>query len=73
MRIDLRDRTDLKDPQDAPVIGYCMHCGGEIYNGDARYYPTETDGMLHTYCAAKWFWEHYKDPYMDFEAGDYYA
>lgn len=22
------------DPQDAPVIGYCSVCGGEIYAGD---------------------------------------
>lgn len=73
MRIDLRDRTDLKDPQDAPIIGYCMHCGGEIYSGEAHYCPTETDGMLHTWCASRWLWEHYKDDYFDYEAGDCYA
>lgn len=72
-RIDLRDRDDLKDPQCAPVIGCCTHCGGEIYSGEAHYCPTETDGMLHTWCASRWFWEHYKDDYFDYKAGDCYA
>ncbi|MDO5547720.1 MAG: hypothetical protein Q4F79_04455 [Eubacteriales bacterium] len=73
MRIDLRDRNDLRDPQCAPVIGYCTHCGGEIYNGEAYYQPTEVNGMLHTYCGPRWFWEHYKDSYFDYDPGDCYA
>lgn len=47
------------DPQDVPPVAYCIHCGGEIYPGEAVYMPLEHDGTVHEECVRDWLFEQY--------------
>lgn len=53
------DRNDLKDPQEAPVVGYCLHCGEEIYTGEEIRIPVEHAGKVHEDCYKDWLYETY--------------
>ncbi len=57
--ITVRDRDDLHDPQDAPIIGYCKHCGQEIYAGEPCFIQAEYDGRVHEECMMDWLYETY--------------
>lgn len=50
-----------EDPQDASVVCYCIHCGGEIYSCDTAYAPAEYSGMVCADCVKDWLCETYAD------------
>lgn len=50
----------IPDPQEAPALGCCAYCGGEIYHGDSVYTDTpDAPGSrgsvtLHRECLMDW-------------------
>ena len=73
-RIDLRERDDLHDPQDAPIRGYCVQCGGEVYMNEPCCITTDGGELIHDDCAKNWLFQTQVNNFLDFvAAGDCYA